>query len=200
MKLLLIFSILILSAPAFSQQSLSGTTWALSGVGCRESSLAADTHISKLPTSGDVTAGVIHFVDGSNINMTATVQGTETSNSGTYSVNGNEVTVTGGGSEEGSMTINIVGERLVIVGSRTESVKECCNAKFVEQWKGYKEEVENWPANHGGNTHSLGTWEEQKAKNGWDEQWMAENEIEWNTLRDKCRNEKPFVYVLGTVD
>ena len=168
-------------------------------MGCRDSSLAASTHTSKSPTSGDVTVGIIHFVDGSNINITATLQGTETSNSGTYSVNGNEVTVTGGASED-DMTINIVGERLVIVGSRTESAKECCNVQIVEQWKGYKEEVENWPANHGGNTHSLGTWEEQKAKNGWDEQWMAENEIEWNTLRDKCRNEKPFVYVLGTVD
>ena len=188
---------MILTAPAFSDD-LNGTTWALSGVGCRDSSLAADTHISKLPTSGDVTAGVIHFVDGSNINMTATVQGTERSYSGTYSVSGNEVTITG--ASGGGMTINIVGERLVIVGSRTESAKECCNAQIVEDWKGYKEEVENWPANHGGNTHSLGTWEEQKAKNGWDEKWLAENKTEWNELRDRCRGEKPFVYVLGTVD
>ena len=59
-------------------------------MGCRDSSLAASTHTSKSPTSGDVTVGIIHFVDGSNINITATLQGTETSNSGTYSVNGNE--------------------------------------------------------------------------------------------------------------
>ena len=198
MKLLFIFSILILSAPAFSND-LNGTTWALSGVGCRDSSLNASTHISKPPTSGDVTAGVIHFVDSSNVNMTATVQGTEESHSGTYSVSNNEVTLTGA-SGDGSMTIDIVGERLVIVGSRTESTKECCNAHFVESWKGYKEEVENWPANNGGNTHSLGTWEEQKTKNGWDEEWLASNEEEFEALRDKCRNEKPFVYVLGSVD
>ena len=196
--MLLIFSSLILSAAAFSQ-SLSGTTWALSGVGCRNGSLDASTHISKSPASADVTAGVIHFVDGSNINMTATVQGTERSHSGTYSVNGNEVTITeaGGG---GGMNIEIVEGRLVIVGSRTEAVKECCNLQWVESWRGYKEEVENWPARNGGNTHSLGTWEEQKAKNGWDEQWLASDETEWEQLRGKCRREKPFVYVLGTVD
>ena len=192
MKLLLIFSILILSTPAFSN-NLNGTTWAFSGVGCRESSLDANTHTSKSPTSGDVTAGVIHFVDGSNVNMTATVQGTERSHSGTYSVSDNEVILTAGGSE---MTIYIVSERLVIVGSRTESVKECCNAKYVEQWEGYKEEVENWP----GGAHPKGTWEEQKADNGWDEEWLASNEEEFETLRNKCREEKPFVYVLGTVD
>ena len=200
MKLLLIFSILILTAPAFSDD-LNGTTWALSGVGCRErvnGSLDPSTHVSKLPTSGDVTAGIIYFVDGSNVNMTTTVKGTERSDSGTYSVSGNTVTITG--ASGGNMTIDIVGERLVIVGSRTESAKECCSVQIVEDWKGYKKEVENWPANRGGNTHSLGTWEEQKAKNGWDEQWLAENETEWNELRDKCRNEKPFVYVLGTVD
>ena len=196
MNLLLIFSILILSAPAFSN-NLSGTTWALSGVGCRESSLDANTHISKSPTSGDVTAGVIHFVDGSNVNMTATVQGTERSHSGTYSVNGSEVTVE---RKRGMIwTIYIVEGRLVIVGSRTESVKECCNAKYVEQWRGYKEEVENWPSTRGG-THPKGTWEEQKAANGWDEAWLASNAEEFEALRDKCREEKPFVYVLGTVD
>ena len=192
MKLLLIFSILILSAPAFSND-LNGTTWALSGVGCRDGSLDASTHISKSPTSGDVTAGVIHFVDGSNVNMTATVQGTERNHSGTYSVNGNEVTLTSGGE---SMTIDIVEGRLVIVGSRTESVKECCNAKYVEKWRGYKKEVENWP----GGAHPKGTWEEQKAENGWDEAWLASNKEEFEALRDKCRGEKPFVYVLGIVD
>ena len=131
MKMLLSFLILILSVSAFSQ-SLSGTTWTQSGVGCRDGSLDASTHISKLPTSSDVMAGVIYFVDGSNINMTATVQGTEKNHSGTYSVNGNEVTVTGA-SGGGSMTIEIVEGRLVIVGSRTESEKECCNLKFVEK-------------------------------------------------------------------
>ena len=165
-------------------------------MGCRDSSLAASTHTSKSPTSGDVTAGVIHFVDGSNVNMTVTVQGTEKNRSGTYSVSGNEVTLTAGG---GDMTINIVGERLVIVGSRTESVKECCNAKYVEQWEEYKEEVEKWPSTRGG-THPKGNWEEQKAENGWDEDWLASNEEEFEALRDKCRNEKPFIYVLGTVD
>ena len=198
MKLLLIFSILVLSTPAFSN-NLSGTTWAFSGVGCRDGSLDANTHISKSPTSGDVTAGVIHFVDGSNINMTATLQGTERSHSGTYSVNGDEITVTGASGGE-SMTIEIVEERLVIVGSRTESVKECCNAKWAESWRGYKEEVENWPDTHGGDTHPEGTWREQKARNDWDEEWMAGDETEWEQLRDKCREEKPFVYVLGTVD
>ena len=68
------------------------------------------------PTSGDVTAGVIYFVDDSNINMAATVQGTERSYSGTYSVSGNEVTITGTSGDD--MVIDIVGERLVIVGSR----------------------------------------------------------------------------------
>ena len=196
MKLLLIFSILILSAPAFSN-NLNGTTWALSGVGCRGSSLNASTHISKSPTSSDVTAGVIHFVDGSNVNMTATIQGTERSYSGTYSVSGNEVTITG---TSGGMTIEIVEGRLIIVGSRTEAVKECCNVQFVEKWRNYKEEVENWPSNNRGETHPEGAWEEQKAKNGWDEHWLADDEAEWEQLRDKCRREKPFVYVLGTVD
>ena len=196
MKLLLILSFFILSAPAFSN-NLNDTTWALSGVGCRDSSLAANTHISKSPTSGDVTAGIIHFVDGSNINMTTTVQGTERSYSGTYSVSGNVVTITG--ASGGDINIDIVDGRLVIVGSRTESVKECCNAKYVEKWEGYKEEVENWPSTRG-STHPKGTWEEQKAENGWNEEWLASNAEEFEALRDKCRTEKPFVYVLGTVD
>ena len=151
------------------------------------------TYLS-LPTSSDVAAGVIYFVDGSNINMTATVQGTERSHSGTYRVNGNEVTVTGASGGR-SMTIEIVEGKLVIVGSRTESEKECCNLKFVEKWREYKEYVES-----GGNTRSQGTWEEQKAKNGWDENWLASDKAEWEQLKDRCRAEKPFVYVLGPVD
>ena len=189
MKLLLSVLILFLCVPAFPQ-SLSGTIWALSGVGCRDASLEANTHISKSIASGDITAGIIHFVDGSNLNMNVITGGKERSHSGTYSVSGNTVTVPAGR----DLTINIMGERLIIVGSRTESVEaKCCEIRYVEEWEGYKEHVENYPSENNGKTHPDGTWEEQKV-------WLASNDEEYDALRDKCRLEKPFVYVLGRVN
>jgi len=187
MKLLLIFSMLLLCAPVFPND-FSGTTWALSGVGCRDGSLSASTHVSRSSTSGDVTAGIFHFVNESNVNMTVILRGKEESRSGTYSVNGTNITIRSGFQR---MTVNIVEETLIVVGSRSESVQECCNAKQVENWRGYKANLIQ--------AEGTATWEQEKAEKGWDEDWLAGNREEFDRLKTKCREEKPFVYVLGEV-
>jgi len=192
-KFLLFFSILLLQIPAFSND-FSGTTWALTGVGCRDGSLSERSHVSKSLTSGDVTAGIIHFIDDNRFNMTQTLKGEEQTLSGAYRVNRESITF---GLGARAKTIPIVGRELIFVGSKHDSVKECCPAKHVGDWRDYKRYIQE-----GGPTsdHSRGTtWEKKKAEEGWDEEWMAESEEEFERLREKCQREKPFVYVLEEV-
>ena len=194
MKLLLSF-LAVVCAPAFAQ-SMSGTTWALSGVGCRAASLESSTHISKPARSGNITSGVIHFEDDRNINMLVTDGKGDMSESGTYSVRGDEIKINAKNGAE--MTIHRTGKRLIILGSDTESMRECgCKAELWPDWRVYKEEVETHPSRHDGETHPEGTWEEQKDKNNVDEDWLADNEQEFEELKNKCSK---FVYVLGKVD
>ena len=174
----------VVCAPAFAQ-SVSGTTWALSGVGCRAASLKSSTHISKPARSGRVTSGVIHFEDDRNINMLVTDDKGDRSESGTYSVRGDEIKINDKNGEEGVMTIHKVGKRLIIVGSETESMEECsCKAKFLRGWRQFKKGQGE-------------LWKEEKDKNNWDENWLADNEQEFEELKNKCSK---FVYVLGRVD
>ena len=143
MKFLLIFSILLFYSPAFSND-FSGTTWALSGVGCRDSSMSRSSHASESPRSDlqDVVAGTFRFLDDRNVEMTATMRGREQTQRGTYRVGRNEIEIDGA-----KMSLLIERNELIIRGSGREAFEICCGESTQEEYQEerYKECKEENP-------------------------------------------------------
>ena len=202
MKLLSTLFVLFSFSAMTQERDLSETIWTFSSAGCRDSSLSTNSHVSKTPNSADVTAGIVNFEDSKNVRLngkievkdekTGKIKREEQTIRGTYSVSEDIVTFSGGRGKNmnGYFRIEDGSERLIIIGSSTESEVLCCNIHWVENWRQTKERIE---------AEGVETWDEHVKSKGWNKGWIAETREELETLKDDCLKENPFVYVLGKV-
>lgn len=177
--------------PSGLSNELTGSIWSLSGVGCRDADLDPASHVSKTTAVADVTAGIINFESDTQVRINQTVQGRETTDTGTYKLKGKEITFSSGGSSKKG-TAYLINDRIILIGSTFEAGLECCGVNWVDNWKAIKRQVEQ-----GGEE----TWQEHIKKHNLPiNEWTAASEKELKSLNKKCQKENPFVYVLGKVN
>ena len=91
MKILLT-TLLIFSFSAMADEDVTGT-WALSGVGCRNQSMDASSHVSKYLSDGQygLQAATFNFTSSGSASMTALVNNETKTQTGTYTIESGEV-------------------------------------------------------------------------------------------------------------
>lgn len=195
MKLFLF--VLLFPLSAFSTD-LSGTAWALTGVGCMDSSLSPSSYRSKPSSLMDVSNGKFNFIDDSNLQVEYTREGRRRVQRGTYSVSGDKVDYRGPNGEKG-LDMYIREDILVSVAGGHESVDHCCPRSIrrvieggvYENWRQWKKAAEARGED----------WEEHKkeANLDIDDELTPESVEELFELKQKCAREYPFVFILRRV-